>query len=79
MQPRALTLADAALKLYPMSKAELEAWTLQLSAEAFAVDATAAADMIRAFTGGFDTFCPQAHSAPRLHRLSAAFLTIARM
>jgi hypothetical protein len=57
----------------------LNEWILQISREALAVDAIAATEVIRALTGGYDFFTPQAFSAEQLHNAGAAFLRIARL
>jgi hypothetical protein len=44
-----------------------------------AVDPIATECVIRALTGGHESFCPQPHPSERLHRAAAAFLRIARL
>jgi len=62
-----------------MTRTELEAWILQVCKEALVVDEMAATEVIKALTGGFEVFSPQAYSQERLHLAGAAFLRIARL
>jgi hypothetical protein len=62
-----------------VNRAELEAWVLQLSREAFAVNTAATCEVVQALSGGHEVFCPQAYTSERLHRAGAAFLRIARL
>ena len=62
-----------------LPRQQLESWVLALSREAMTVDPIATDEVIRALTGGHESFCPQPHPSERLHRAAAAFLMIARL
>jgi hypothetical protein len=62
-----------------MRREQLDSWVLALCSEAMAVDPIATECVIRALTGGHESFCPQPHPSERLHRAAAAFLRIARL